>query len=196
MEFTVKIIIKLSFLVVIMGLFSACSTMSHHMTVVEGKTELQPEPGKALLVFLRPSSYGGAVQATIYNDITYIGTVSANTKIAYQATPGEHMFMVIGESGDFMQADLEEGKTYYARVAARMGVWKARFSFIPENGQTADSELNQWLANTKLTETNKEGHAWAEQNKPDITKKHDEYLVAWQGKADGKKQILKKSSGK
>jgi len=192
----VKTIIKLSILVVFVGFFSACTTMSHHMTVVEAKTELSPDPGKALLVFLRPSSYGGVVQATVYDDTTYIGTVSANTKMAYQATPGEHMFMVVGESGDFMQAELAEGKTYYARVAARMGVWKARFSLIPLNGQIDDEELNQWLKNTKLTEVNVQGQDWAKQNNADIMKKHDEYLPAWQGKADSKKQILLKTSGR
>jgi len=195
MEVSVKIIIKLGVLVLLVGLFSACTTMSHHMTVVEGKTELKPEPGKALLVFLRPSSYGGAVQATVYDDKTYIGTVSANTKIAYQTTPGEHMFMVIGESGDFMQADLTEGKTYYARVAARMGVWKARFSFIPLNGQIDDEELKQWLQNTKLTETNEKGHVWAKDNYEDITRKYEKYLPAWKAKPEKKKQILLKGSG-
>ncbi len=191
-----KTIIKLSFLVIFVGLFSACSTMSHHMTVIESDAELKPEQGKALVVFLRPSSYAGPVQATVYDGMIYIGTVSANTKTAYQATPGEHMFMVIGESADFMQADLEEGKTYYAQVAARMGIWKARFSFIPQNGQISDEEMNQWLKGTKLTKANEQGVAWAEENSVDIKNKHDEYLPEWQSKDDVGKQILSKSSGK
>ena len=190
-----KTIIKLGLALVLMALFSACSTMTPHMTVVEGNTQLNPEEGKALLVFVRPSNYGGAVQATIYDDTTYIGTVSANTKVAYQASPGEHMFMVVGESADFMQADLEEGKTYYAQVAARMGVWKARFSFIPVNGQISEAELNKWLMNTKLTTPNEQGQAWAKQNEADIIKKHDEFLPQWKSK-ESKKQILLKTSGK
>jgi hypothetical protein len=88
----------------------------------------------ALVFFTRPSSYGGAIQATIYDGDTYIGTVSGGTHVAYQATPGTHLFMVVGESADFMSAELLPGKTYYAGVHARMGVWKARFSFVPFNG--------------------------------------------------------------
>jgi hypothetical protein len=187
-----KMLIKLSSLVIIKVLFSACA--SPHMTVVSGNTELKPEPGKSLLVFMRPSSFGGAIQATIYDGTAYIATVSANTKIAYQAKPGKHMFMVIGESADFMQADLLEGKTYYAKVAARMGFWKSRFSFIPQNGQTSDENINEWLENTKLTRPNNLGLEWAKNNNVSIMKKHDKYLPAWENKTE--KQILYESSGK
>ncbi len=189
-------ILKVGVLATIVALFSACTVMSPHMSVVESNAELKPDAGKALLVFVRPSSYGGAVQATIYDDTTYIGTISANTKIAYQANPGKHMFMVIGESADFMQADLAEGKTYYAQVAARMGVWKARFSFIPENGQTSDAEINQWLKESKLTVINEEGKKWDKENRASIMQKHDEYLVAWKNKEEAGKQTLMKESGK
>ena len=189
-------IIKLVLLAFFVGLSSACATMSSHMTVQEGNPELKPEAGKALLVFMRPSSYGGAVQATIYDDTTYIGTISANTKIAYQADPGPHMFMVIGESADFMQADLKAGKTYYARVSARMGFWKARFSFNPENGGTPPEELNRWLTETKLTTSNETGKKWAEENKSSIMQKHAEYLPVWKNKDKGGQQILHMDSGK
>jgi len=189
-------IIKICFLFVLMGLFSACTIMSSHMTVQQGNPVLKPEPGKALLVFVRPSVYGGAIQATIYDDTTYIGTISANTKIAYQAEPGQHMFMVIGESADFMRADLTEGKTYYARVAARMGVWKARFSFIPENGESSAAEINEWLQDTNLTKINDQGRKWAKENQASIMQKHDEYLPAWKSKDVSGQQTLHPGSGK
>ncbi len=189
-------ILKLALLTLSLGLFSACAVMSPHMTVQEGNPVLKPEAGKALLVFLRPSSYGGAVQATIYDGAAYIGTISANTKIAYQADPGKHMFMVIGESADFMQADLVAGKTYYARVSARMGIWKARFSFEPENGGTSAEELNAWLKETRLARINDQGRKWAMENKASIMQKHDEYLPVWNNKEKSSQQTLLSGSGK
>lgn len=190
-----KTLIKLTFLVMITAGISACTSMSSHMTLVKNSPELKPEPGKSLLIFIRPSTYGGLVQATIYDDTTYIGTVSANTKVAYQATPGKHMFMVISESADFMQADLTEGKTYYAQVAPRWGVWKSRFSFIPINGQVSTDDLNQWLKDTTLAKANAQGLNWAKSNQASILQKHDKYLIDWNNKKIGDKQKLFKSSG-
>ena len=78
-----------------------------------------------------------AIQSTVF-DVTddaprMVGIVSAKTKIAYEVAPGEHHFMVVSEAADFMRADLAAGKTYYALVTPRMGVWRARFSLLPPN---------------------------------------------------------------
>lgn len=188
-------IIKINILVIVLGLMSACASMSPHMTLIKDHPVIKPEPGKALIIFVRPSNYGGAIQATIFDDQTYIGTVSAKTKVAYQATPGKHMFMVVGESADFMRADLMEGKTYYAQVAARMGFWKARFSFIPLNGQVSKAKLNEWLRISTLTKPNELGIDWAKKNQKSIMSKHDSYLIKWNNKKESDKQTLFKNSG-
>ena len=105
------------------------------MMVKAGDSEPMPAPGKALVVFLRPSSFGGAIQSSVYDthegEDTFIGIVSAETKVAYEAEPGDHLFMVVAENADFMIAHLDAGKTYYALVSPRMGLWKARFSLLP-----------------------------------------------------------------
>ncbi|MEN8133883.1 MAG: hypothetical protein ABFS45_27745 [Pseudomonadota bacterium] len=128
----------------------------------------------------------------------YIGTIPANTKMAYQTEPGEHMFMVIGESADFMKANLAPDMTYYARVAARMGVWKARFSFIPYNGAESEADLQEWLNDTTLVKMNEQGEQWAKENAASIKEKHDDYLPKWLGKdpASQAEQTLLKSSGR
>jgi hypothetical protein len=178
-----------------MLLLGACA--STHMTeVTEGQRASGPAPGKALIYVLRPSSFGGAIQSTIYDGDQYIGTVSANTHVAYQAEPGRHMFMVIAESADFLQADLVAGKTYSAIVAPRMGVWKARFSLIPNNGQYPDAEIQGWLKSTRQVVVNDEGRKWAQENAASIQEKKAEYLPKWQSKPDADKQILNASSGR
>lgn len=192
-----NIIFKLVILVGTTVLFTGCAT-TEHMTAVQGQTEVKPDPGRSMVVFMRPSSYGGAILATVYDDMDYIGTIPANTKFSYQTEPGEHMFMVIGESADFMKADLAPDKTYYARVAARMGVWKARFSFIPYNGSEPESELQEWINDTILNKVNEKGGQWASEHAASIKEKHDEYLPKWQQKdfASQAKQTLLRSSGR
>lgn len=190
-------LIKSILTLTVLYLLAACTTMTTHMTpVLDSDKAIKPEPDKALVIFIRSSSYGGVIQATIYDDQEYIGTVSANTQVAFQATPGDHMFMVIGESADFMRAELKAGLTYYARVAARMGWWKARFSFIPYNGEESEKELQSWLSDTERVELNNEGIGWAASHDASIQEKRNAYLPDWHSKAEEDKQTLLMSSGR
>jgi len=165
---------------VLIGL-QAC-TSAHLKPVADQKAAMKPQPGKSLVVFMRPSMFGGAIQSTVFDGEKYLTTVSAGTRFAYQATPGEHMFMVIGESADFMKASLVANKTYYAIVEPRFGVWKARFSFIPVRKDKPFSEIKSWLDSTQLMEPNEQGFQWAKENTADIRAKHLEYIAKWKAK--------------
>jgi hypothetical protein len=174
--------LKLTFLAAVLILMQAC-TSAHLKPVADPAKAMKPEAGKALVVFIRDSAFGGAIQSTVYDGEQYISTVSSGTRVAYQASPGEHMFMVIGESADFMKANLLAGKTYYATVDPRMGVWKARFSFIPIRKDTPFSDIQNMLDSTDLMEPNAEGFQWAKENAADIRAKRLEYLAKWNAKA-------------
>ena len=83
-----------------------------------------PEKGKSMVVFLRPSGFGFAIQSSVF-EITgdtpsLVGIVAARKRVSYQLQPGTHLFMVVGESADFMSAELEANKIYYALVTPRM----------------------------------------------------------------------------
>jgi hypothetical protein len=172
---------------------SACSIRSSHMTpVARGAEIVRPADGKALVFFTRPSAAGGAVQATIYDGDIYIGTVSGGTHVAYETTPGTHLFMVIAESADFMRADLLPGRTYYTGVHARMGVWRARFSFVPFNGTEIEDGRDE-VGDSRQVIANDEGRRWASDNAPSIAAKKAKYLPAWQRKSDP--QTLHADSG-
>src|SRR5687767_12203944 len=106
-------------------LLAACAGSSPRMQEITAERYAPaPEPGKALVVFMRPSGLGFAIQSTVYevsgDELRIIGIVSAKTKVAYQAEPGKRLFMTVGESADFMSAELQAGRTYYAAVAPRM----------------------------------------------------------------------------
>jgi hypothetical protein len=148
-----------------------------------------PAPGKALVVFMRPSSFGGAIQSSVYDthDSTddFIGIVSSKDKIGYQAEPGDHLFMVIAENADFMIAHLDAGKTYYALIKPRMGVWKARFSLIPIH-KGADAQYSaqsddfaKWMMATSWVTVTPQATQWYSEHATDIRAKKLDYMQKW-----------------
>lgn len=174
---------------------AGCATT--HMTPVSIENQTKgPDQDKALVVFMRPSNFGGAIQSALYDGDAYIGTLSANARIAYQAAPGKHMFMVTGESADFMEADLFAGQTYYTVVVPRMGIWKARFSFRPHNGQIEESDLQSWLSGTQEVVPNPEGLAWAKENQAAAMSLKGDYLTKWTSKPERDQQRLHPTSGR
>lgn len=169
-------------------LTSGCITSSH-MSPVAGNTALPIEPGKAQIVFMRPSSYGGAIQSSVYHlnngKEEFIGIVSTGTKVAYNVPPGEQLFMVVAENADFMIAHMLPNKTYYALVSPRIGMWKARFSLLPiHNDPAAKYNLNgeefiKWMASTKFVELAASGRTWYQENAASVAEKRADYLVKW-----------------
>lgn len=155
-----------------------------------------PEAGTATVVFLRPSYFGGAIQSSVFDiggsATQLVGIVSAGRKIAYAVSPGPRRFMVVGESADFVDADLTEGKTYYARVEPRMGLWKARFSLSPVLAD--DASLAADLAACSWVENSPESLRWARDNLGSIEEKRTSYLADWEKEPN--KPVLAPSTGR
>jgi hypothetical protein len=128
--------------------FALAACMSDRMTAVtEPPIVAAPPADKAVVVFLRPSTFGFNIQAPVFDVTesppTFVGIVSSTSKIAYASPPGTRRFMVVGESADFMDAEFAGGKTYYALVTPRIGAFKARFSLRPVHA--GDSEIEGQL---------------------------------------------------
>lgn len=175
--------------VVLLFLFAVPAMAKEPLAVHALDQHPQPEPGKALVMFMRPSSVGFAIAASVYDapdgDTHFIGVVRSKQKMAYQAEPGAHRFMVIAENADFMDATLEAGKTYYVLIQPRMGVWKARFSLFPvhnhaDPGDTLQSpDFPKWDARTEVVATTPAGEAWYEDNRASVAEKKADYLEKW-----------------
>ena len=160
-----------------------------------------PEPGKAMVVFMRPSGVGFLVQSTVFEvkgeDESMVGVVTAKSKVAYQVAPGEHLFMAVGESADFMSANLQAGKTYYARVAPRIGMLKARFSLTPvHSSELGLAEFEKDLADCKWVAKNAGTDNWFAANKGSIDSKRTEYYPEWMQKAEGDRPRLNPQDGR
>lgn len=152
-----------------------------------------PPADQAQVIFLRDNSfYGGGVDGTIFDTTTeetrIIGSLSRGTSFAYNTTPGRHVFMVIQENADFMEADLAPGKIYYAQGLVRMGFVTGRFSLWPARSNTytrrtlSDKELADILKSTTWTELSPDATRWFEQNHESIEQKRQSYWQKWQGK--------------
>lgn len=146
-----------------------------------------PQEGKSLLVFMRPSGLGFAIQSSVFeiksDKPSLVGIVAAKTKVSHQLEPGEHLFMVVGESADFMSAELEANKTYYALVTPRMGAWKARFSLKPVHAnELATSQFTEWEEACEWVEKTAASDEWASSNMASIQSKQSKYYEKWMNK--------------
>jgi len=182
-------------------LFGCAGTISNMKEVPADAVIKGPESGKALVVFARTSGFGFAIQSSVFEvkneQSSLIGILAAKTKVAYSVEPGKHLFMVIGESADFLTADLQAGRTYYADVVPRMGLWKARFSLEPIRPSDLDKpEIKTSLGDCRWVEKTPASEGWALGNMASIQSKRVEYYPEWLEKPEGERPHLKPDDGK
>ena len=187
-----NLLVSVSFLLLLSGCQSTL------MEPVASQAQTNAETGQSQVVFIRSAFIGKAIQASVY-DITsgapeFIGIVSNDTKVSYMTSPGDHMFMVVGESADFLKAHVLEGKTYYTVVSPRIGFWKARFSMHPvRNDQSAkfkydSKDFKEMLEDSQFVKSGAKAEKWALKNANSISSKMNEYLPDWKLKAVEKQQ--------
>ena len=183
-------------------LLTACAGSSKNIREASPEnTDVKPDGSKAVLVLLRPSFVGGAIQSTVFEikdgNPVLVGPVAPKAKLAYRVEPGEHLFMVISENADFMSADFIAGKTYYALVTPRMGMWKARFSLLPMHQDDLSAEkFKSYLSDCrKWIEKTPEADQWAIENMPSIQSKFSDYYAKWMSKSPAERPELVANDG-
>lgn len=164
-------------------LMTGCAS-SQMMHVPADVAPYTAAPDKATVVFMRPSSFGGAIQSYAFlydnNEPEFIGIVSTNYKIAYQTSPGKHLFMIKGETADFLQADLAPDHIYYVIVEPHLGFWKARFSLDPVPASQFDTEdFKDDLAECSFVQNTPASMDWFEKHKSDVIKSYEHYYPDW-----------------
>lgn len=193
--------LALMFLVLV-SLISGCAgTVVHMQELAADKAPVAPAPGKAAVVFLRPSGMGFGVQSSVFevkdNQSLLVGILAAKAKVAYQVDPGKRLFMAIGESADFMTAELLPDRTYYVLVEPRMGLWKARFGLKPVGAKELDSpEFKSSLADCRWVEKTDAAENWARGNMASIQSKRTEYYADWVKQPEPEKPHLSQDDGR
>ena len=186
--------------ILVLFLLAGCAGSSKYMRdIPDPDIAYAPAANEAIVVFMRPSTFGFAIQSGVFDVTTdeneVIGIVSAKKKLAHRTTPGKHLFMVTGETADFMQAELRAGKTYYALVTPRMGAWKARFSLAAVHGDMEPGKLNEWRNSCTWVETTEATRQWAKQNAGSIQKKREGSIEKWMAKPSADKPTLSPEDG-
>ncbi len=198
----VKQFIKWTSLVLVISvMLGGCAGKPTHMQVVPNEeASFAPTQDEALIVFMRPATMGFAIQSSVFEIIDdkpeLVGLVAAKKKTAYMLKPGKHLFMVVGESADFMEANVEAGKVYLSVVTPRMGAWKARFSLDPVQKSEYDAKpeaFKKWLDSCEWVVNTPDAHKWAQENYPSISKKHTKYYKVWKDKEE--KPIMVEEDG-
>ena len=181
---------------------SGCAgTVKNMQAVSPDRVTTAPETGKSMIVFLRPSTLGFAIQSSVFrineDGPVLAGIVAAKMKVAYQLEPGKHLFMVVGESADFMYAELDANKTYYAIVTPRMGAWKARFSLKPVHAaELGTSQFQGWVEECEWVVKTNDSDIWAHENMASIKNKQKKYYANWMEKEESERPKLLPQDGK
>ena len=191
---------KVGFAFLFLLMLIGCAGTSNYMQdVTDPNIAYTPAADEAVVVFMRPSTFAFAIDSGVFDVTTekndVIGIVSAKKKLAHRTTPGKHLFMVTGESADFMQADLDAGKTYYALITPRMGAWKARFSLAAVSKDTEPDQLKEWKNSCTWVVTSEATRQWAKENAGSIQRKRDGYIEKWMTKPDAGKPALAPEDG-
>jgi len=182
-------------------MLSGCAgTVTNMKELPAARAPVASDPSKAMIVFLRPSGLGFGVQSSVFevkdNVASLIGIVAAKAKVAYQADPGKHLFMVIGENADFMTADVLAGKTYYVIVEPRMGMWKARFGLEPVRKAAQEkAEFKSSLAECKWVGKTPASENWALGNMASIQSKRADFYPDWLKRPDAERPNLAPEDG-
>ncbi len=188
-------------ILLVLVLSGCAGSVKNMQTVPPERVVTAPDEGKSMIVFMRPSGIGFAIQSSVFEIQkgipSLVGIVAAKSKVSAQLAPGNHLFMVVGESADYMSAELEANKTYYALVAPRMGVWKARFSLQPVHGEELGSpKFNGWSDGCKWVEKSPESDKWEHDHMVSIKAKHKEYYKDWMAKESSKRPKLLAEDGR
>ena len=191
-----KKIINYLILAVALLSLSGCSGAIKNMQIATvDNTLTKPIEGKSKVIFMRPSTLAFGIQSSLFKikdkKPSIIAIIAAKKKVSYDVEPGKHIFMIMGESADFMYANLLPNKTYYALVTPRMGIWKARFSLKPlTNMELNSEEFKQWIQDCQTVESNTDTKIWANENIEDIQENYIECYKDWMGKDASKRPLL------
>lgn len=192
----------------LLAVITVTGCASNPMQITTHNELNKPLEDQVQVVFMRDAFMGQGINGSLY-DITqgepeFIGIIANGTKVTQMTTPGKHIYMVVSEAADFMEAELEGGKTYFSVVTPRMGAWKARFSLWPikkdPNAEfVLDSKTFTALVNdTEYAELTAKAQAWYAANKNSVMAKQAKYWPVWQQKseADIRARTLAPQDGK
>jgi len=109
-----------------------------------------PVEGKAIVYFLRPTSFGALIKMNIECDSVHIGSTYAGKYVYTILDTGLHHFISRAENNASLDIKLEAGKLYYIKQKVKMG-----FLFAETGLELADEkDGKKYLGKCKLSKDN------------------------------------------
>jgi hypothetical protein len=172
-------VVRAALLVSIAALVGGCAS-----AVVRPAAPVAVTDSEALVVFVGRSPRALLYDISVGDEERFIGIVEPETKVAYLSPAGRRRFMVVGETADFLDADLSPGKTYYALVTARMGWVQPRYSFRPVRpaGEVSGREA-RWIADAAWVEPTEHGARYAARHAGTVHRKKLGNLPKYEAKS-------------
>lgn len=131
-----------------MFLVSSCATTApQHMTFLEDPainiSSVKPEAGKAALVVVRTTKFGGAIEFDTYLEKKMIGVTQWKSYfIKTDIAPGVYYVFSKAENIETVKINFEPDRVYYVHQSPRMGAWKARVSIALETPEQIMGEFD------------------------------------------------------
>jgi hypothetical protein len=141
---------RLHMLALVLVALSGCGSAARYMVEQKPPVALTPAPGKALVVFVRPSKFAWAVSANIIDENgTFLGDMPAKGHFGVSMPPGQHMLVVWAENTDALVANLVPGKIYFVEVYPSMGAFSAHMHMrAVKPSSPAWAQRDRWIVDS------------------------------------------------
>lgn len=190
-----KVFISIS--IMLLAVLSGCSSKMMDPVLIPDI----PQDKQASITFFRTSLFGGTVQAPIAEEVqdgnlNLVGICSTDTKIRYFVSPGRHIFVVGGESGSLLEAEIAPNMNYYVRVVPRIGWFKNRFEMVGVTPQDlATQNVQEEIKKCTLVKPNEAADQWFVNNQESMKNKLQAAKEKFQKRSDSSRYVLPENFG-
>jgi hypothetical protein len=169
--------------VLVVGLVvGGCVALRGMREVPAERVVVKPPADRAAIVFMRPATTTATTSLFELrgSQESFIGLLVQDTRMVYLTAPGRTRFMVIGRSANFLDAELEAGKTYHVAVLLGEAI-DEHFRLQPlRPGAVQSRAVQDCEASCKWVENTEKSESWARRESSSIQRKKAYYLPIWE----------------
>jgi hypothetical protein len=172
-------------------LAAGCGNQLRGMRAIPtGQATVRPPADRAAVVFLRPVLTTGTHSASLFElrpgtEDRFVGILTAETQMVDYVPAGRTRFMVLGRGAEFLDADLQAGKTYVvALMPPPAGTSDSYFALVPVRGEPRAASIRQCSESCTWVENTDASRAWSKRTWHSIQHKKMTYLPQWEARTD------------
>jgi hypothetical protein len=149
------------------------------------RVSVKPAADQAAVVFLRSARTGTTTslwELRTPQENKFIGLLVDDTRLIYLTAPGRTRFMVVGLSANFLDAELQAGKTYHVAVIFGDSA-QEHFRLRPlRPAEEPPASIKACLESCKWVENGDRSQAWAREHANSVQRKKMQYLSMWESR--------------